>query len=478
MTLGRRIITVGTGTALAQIATALSTPVLTRLFAPEAHAAWAIYMSICLILSGIATLRYELAVVLPGERSTAAALVLGGTIFAVLISVLSVPVLWLVGGHFLPVDQQGNLWLWCALVPVSVFSTAIFQLGVAWCTREIRFKAYSIAQFSLPVGMLAGQLASGLAGHRTASGLIAGTVCGQFAVAVILAIHVWLRNSPVFHASANSREISQAVGAYRQYPLFMTPYTLVGMTRDRLAYFLLGRFGTSADAGFYGLVSRFVNLPNSFIASAVRPVFFQHAAGREPHTLEEPVRETMRGIGIIGVLVWAPCVPHAAWLCGLLFGPAWQAAAPYAIALSIPAIPLAMGNWADRMFDILGRQRLALIMELIFSGLAMLGLVGGYLVFHDLLWAIWVQSLLLTLYYFGWMVLLFRVAGFGTGRLLRAIGGILVLGAGAWFACWAAAQLLPPPVAFPITASTAGMIAAWQARRQWAQLRATSPGRP
>lgn len=471
--LGRRVLTVGAGTALAQLVAAGSTPLLTRLYPPNAHAAWAIYLSVCVILSGLATLRYELAVVLPADRSRAAELAVVAVAVAAIVSALASPALWLLGPHFMPAEQIANLRIWCWLVPLSVFSTAVYQVASAWCTREADFKTYSIAQFMLPITTVISQLALAYAGHRNGLGLIAGMAFGQFVIALVLFVHVWRRSRSVFQSTAHSAVLVESAKEYRRYPLYMAPYTIVGMSRERLAYFLLGRFGNPESAGYYGLMARFVNLPNSFIASSVRPVFFQHAAGRKPAELERPMLETMQSLGIVSVLVWAPCAVQAHWLCGFVFGLAWVPAAPYAVALSIPAIPLLIGNWADRMFDVLGRQKTALAMELLFSCLAMSGLLIGYFIWHNLLWAIWVQSLLLTVYYFGWLMFLFRLAGFQVAPLARAIVKILITGAVAWAICLFTGNLLPPLPAFSVTITVAAVIAGMYGVRRWRNIRAS-----
>ena len=73
----KNISIIGSGTALAQGITAIAMPALTRLYAPEAFTDWAIFVSIAAIFSGVATMRFELAMVLPKDRKTAAAIGLG-----------------------------------------------------------------------------------------------------------------------------------------------------------------------------------------------------------------------------------------------------------------------------------------------------------------------------------------------------------------------------------------------------------------
>ena len=68
----RDILTLVTGTTIAQIITILASPVITRLYGPEAFGLLAIFTSITSIISVIICLRYEPAIMLPKSDEEAA----------------------------------------------------------------------------------------------------------------------------------------------------------------------------------------------------------------------------------------------------------------------------------------------------------------------------------------------------------------------------------------------------------------------
>lgn len=471
MSLARRLMTVGSGTAMAQVLTAASTPVLTRVFAPEAHAIWAIFLSSSLIFSGISTLRYELAVVLPADRRLAASLMPAGFASALVWAVVAGTTIAAVGGEFFVSDSSNVTSWWWWWVPLSVVSAAAQQLTAAWCTREAAFGAYAVGQFAQPASVLVCQLSFAVLGFRDAYGLILGTVVGQLATGVGMMTFLWRRDWRHIRNSFRPRLVLATAVLYKQYPLYMTPCTLVSVLRERLAYFLLGRFGPAGSAGHYNLVVRLINLPNNLITSVVRPVFFQYAAGRDPQAMESLMLETIRAIGFVTLLLWAPCTVHAPMLMSFVFGPAWESAAPFAIVLSFPVIALMLGNWADRMLDVLGRQRLALIMEVMFSVAAMGGLVIGFWWFGDLLSAVKVQSALLTIYYVVWLLVLFRVARYQIGRLLAVLGQLLLVGAVSWSGAYVVAQMLDPLPAMLVSTTLAGTLAAVAGLLAWRRIK-------
>jgi len=472
----KKITLVGSGSALAQLVTALGTPVLTRLYAPEAYAEWAIFSSITAVFAGVATMRYELAMVLPREKDVVAAIAVGGTCIAFLISACAGAMVWAAGGWSSHDGALAGAASWWFLVPPAILSAAIFQMALAWCTHAASFKVYAAVQFLLSAAVMSGQVVGALAGWRHSGGLIVGSVAGQVLGASVLATWIILRDRKDFSRASVPSRIHHALAQYKQYPMYMAPYTLLGVLRERLVFFLLGRFGTQDAVGFYGAASRLANLPNSVVSRTIRPVFFHHASGAELRSLEQPILVAVRTLGIAGVLMLAPCAAQASWLTALVLGPMWGEAAPYVVVVSIPMIPLLMCDWLDRMFDVLGRQRMALTLEAVFSAIAMAGLVLGYVAFRDMFLAVCVQSGLLAIYYMCWLAVLFRTARFRVSGLLRAFAEVALVGAVAVAVCMATGALASSAIAFPITMFVAGMAAAWYGYGAWAAIRRVQSG--
>ena len=457
MSLFQHILKVGTGSVVGQLLVVASAPVLTRLYSPEAYAYWAVFLSVSVIFSGVATLRFELAVVLPPDRSEAASLVVLGAFCTVVVGALGLVLIWITGEHWVGTALLPVLKPWFIAMPVFVIASGLYQLANAWCTREEAFGVYGFAQFLLPAVTVVSQVGMGLAGWHSSGGLIAGTLLGQVLATGLLASVLWRRNHREFRNAATQASLRASAVKYRRYPFFMTPYTLVGIVRDRLAYFLLGRFGTQTETGHYSLSARMVNLPNSLISSAVRPVFFQYAAGRDMRTLETPMLATIRALGLAVVPFWAVFLVHAKTLFGWIFSPAWSEAGYYAMALSVPAMALMLGNWADRSFDVLWRQRTAFALELVFSLVSIVGLVAGYALFRNLFLAVCLQSTVLTVYYITWLFVLFHLAGFQLIALVRVLLMLVMWLAVNYGLAWFLARGLSAPIAIGLSLGVAAV---------------------
>lgn len=395
---------------------------------PAAYAGWALLMSMVLIVSSVSTLRYELAIVLPDSHEEAANVMVGcmGIACATAIATgLLIPWLgfWILGDSFY-VELHG--WLWS--VPALIVGMGVYQAVNAWCTRTREFTWYSLSQFALPLIVIGCQFTAALWGNRTASGLILGTLVGQLVAASLMLFLICIRYGTLIRSALSLQGIRTALAKYKAYPLFMTPYTLAGTIRERLVYLLFASSGERSGLGFYNVSSRLVNLPNSLVSSAVRPVFFQHAASTDFRLLEQPVNRALHVLAVCIVPFWVIFLFHAQPLFAVLFGEPWREAGLYAAILSVPAIPLLLSNWLDRAFDALGRQRLAFLLEIIFSALSVIGLAFGVLYFENVLVAVCLQAGVLTIYYCYWLAALFHVADFKRSALVRLLLTIAGLG--------------------------------------------------
>lgn len=109
------VIKLVTGTSFAQLLTVLSAPILTRLYSPADFGILAVFISTTDILGVIACLRYEMAIVLPEEDDKAANLFGLSLMFAVSLSILTIPLVFFGRSLFLTYSkfQKSHLTYGC-----------------------------------------------------------------------------------------------------------------------------------------------------------------------------------------------------------------------------------------------------------------------------------------------------------------------------------------------------------------------------
>ena len=136
---------IGAGTIGAMLATFVGLPLLTRLYDPPVYSAWIVFFSAWAVFSTVATLRLELAVVLPGaeEKQNAASLWIACLLSSMVVGALAWLVVHLADEALLGIfwkDLKGYLpWL-----AVWVFATGCYQACLGWFTRTERFGCYAV----------------------------------------------------------------------------------------------------------------------------------------------------------------------------------------------------------------------------------------------------------------------------------------------------------------------------------------------
>ena len=401
---------VGISRASAQAVVFLSLPVLARLYNPEDFGVWALIQSTALIVGSVATLRFELAVVLPQDHNEAFGILGIGIGTAFLLSIMCIALIpWalpLVMGDQKIADMRIARWA----IPALVFFIASNQLGLSWCTRTTAFGVYGGSQLLLALAGTA--IPAWLAFHPSSTnGLVLGTVLSIFSVQVGLWAYIItdiIRRD--LSASFSRQNVIELLSKYRSYPLYMTPYTMIGAIRERIIYFFIGHYGGAGEVGLYSMAQRLTNSPNSLVVNTIRPVFFQFAVNQ----VKEKVHEMVHGIMFKLVFLVVPLMTfyffYPERLLTLLLGQEWAIATPYTLILMIPLFPLLLGNWMDRYLDVLGHQRLAFLMETIFSVAAVAAISIAFYMDASVPVAVSIQAGILGLYFTVWIAIVFRIA--------------------------------------------------------------------
>jgi len=272
------VLKLASGTTLAQLLGILVSPILTRLYAPEAFGMLAIFTSITAIIGVIACLRYELPIMLPESDEEAANLLGASLMFAGLISLLTVPIIWWGGDTLLRWLNAPNLAHYLWLVPLAVLFTGIFMALNYWNSRTKQFGRLSIARVTTSVATITGQLGVGFAGFTTGGTLIGASVGGSMLATTVLGGQIWRDDKKIFVQSVRWHKMQEGIKRYHKFPLWGTWSALLGTASWQLPAFLLSVFFSSTIVGYYALGFRILQLPMSLIGGAIGQVFFQRTA--------------------------------------------------------------------------------------------------------------------------------------------------------------------------------------------------------
>src|SRR5262249_37051514 len=218
------------GTTVAQAIPLLASPILTRLYTPKEFGLYAEYVAIVSILSVAATGRYELAVMLPDDDDDAVTVVASAILVSFVASILVMLAFAAFNESWTSLLGVPEISRWLYFVPLTMFPMGVYQTLTYWLNRGQQYRRLAANDVGLKVVLEGGKwlLGRGAAGGALGNGLIAATVGSQAIAAGTVGYQVW-RDAEARFATVRVERIWSNIRAYRKFPAFNVPYSLLGM---------------------------------------------------------------------------------------------------------------------------------------------------------------------------------------------------------------------------------------------------------
>jgi lipopolysaccharide exporter len=345
------------GTAVAQLLGILASPILTRLYAPEAFGLLALFTSITSIVGVIACMRYELAIMLPESDEEAVNLLGVSLLFTTLLSLLTVPLIWWGRDPLLRWLDAPELARYLWLTPPMVFFSGVFLALNYWNSRTKQFGRLSIARVSNSVATTSAQLGLGFTGFVSGGSLIGAMVGGKVLATAVLGGQIWRDDHGLFLRAIYQSELIPLIKRYRKFPLYDTWSALLNSISWQLPTLMLSSYFSTAVVGYYALGYRILQLPMSFIGGAIGQVFFQRVSEAQLRgELTLAVEQTFRRLVMIGLFPMLTLAFIGRDLFILLFGTDWAEAGVYTQILSVWAFLWFISSPLSTVFSTLQKQ--------------------------------------------------------------------------------------------------------------------------
>lgn len=315
-TTNRNVATLVGATALAQVIQLLATPILTRIYSPVFFAPFQVFASLASVLAVVATLRYEMAIVIADNEKHARVLMTIAAGIATLIALLS-------GLALIIADSTGFIsagWIFIAGIPAYVLASGLQQSGNNWSIRNGTFHRNVAARIAGSVTQASVGLILGGLGFLS-SGLMLSMISAQFVAAGLL-IRNAIESPRKWVASLRSSDGKVLLREYNKFPRFNTPHALLDVLQDHGIVFLFGIFFPGSLLAFYGQAFRLLKAPVGFVGSAIHQVFFpdftrRWQAGDDLRPVVRKFYLTLFFLGLpfFGTLAWFS-VPVFTWFLG------------------------------------------------------------------------------------------------------------------------------------------------------------------
>lgn len=366
------------GTTLAQALPIAISPILTRLYSPDDFGVFAQYLALVMLISILATGRYEMAIMLEREDEDALNIVSLVFIISVIVSIIALVSVISLKEEICQLLGNQLIDNWLIFVPLSALLMGTYQCLNYWCNRQRMYRRLAGTRLLQSVGGATGQLGGGIAGVGQ-SGLVLGSILGQ-TIAVISLIHAAIKSSSVYlHALSITKSKNLAL-KYKKFPLYQVPSTFIEAMSSQLPVIMLGSFYGAEIVGLFAMSQRVVRTPIMMIGGSVADVFRQRASKK--YSEKEDVRpefiRTLKWLTAVSMPIGVLFFFIAPDLFAIIFGANWRIAGEYAriltplFLLSFIVSPLSV------MFMIAEKQEYDLIIQVLLVACSALGLASGY----------------------------------------------------------------------------------------------------
>lgn len=388
----RNIAIFASGTTLAQIINMAFSPVITRIYGPEAFGLMGVFMSLVNIVIPIAALTYPIAIVLPKEDEEAMNLVRLSLVVSVGVFILVSVAIAIAGKPLFHILDSDIIAPYAMLIPLSMLFAGLMQIGQQWLIRGKQFNILArvaiVQAFILNIAMV---------------------VFGWFRpVAAILVVFAAIRHG--LHAALlfMGGKVSEAIGnpilakkgqrlslkklaqKYYDFPLYRSPQVLINGISQSLPVLLLASLFGPASAGFYTLCRTVLGMPYRLVGAAIGGVFYPRMseAVNNRESLTRLLLKSTMAMVAIGVIPFSTVVIFGPWLFSFVFGTDWLMAGHYARWISIWIFCLFSNRPSVATIPALRMQKWYLIYEVVSIPVRVAALYAGYFLFQSDLYAL------------------------------------------------------------------------------------------
>lgn len=307
---------------VSQILLVASTPLLTRIFNPDAFGVMSAFAAAYAIVIPITTLKYDAAVILPKATSSAVSLTALVVFIATAMVLLVGGLLGLANWMSLLTDLHVvNLWL-----PLALWLGVLITLTQQWSARYSDYKHFARSQvigtvinigFSLTIGLLFG----GQPNH-----LVLGFVCGMAASLVYMVLSHTKKIQNKFRVNVTG--LFRRAKIYRQFPVLVLPSTLLITIGQNSIPLILSFYYAIADVGQFAIANRLLLVPVALIGGALSESFRSEFVRRQHERLDATslFNMTLRTLVILALPMFTILLVAAPWLFSFIFGSDYEEA--------------------------------------------------------------------------------------------------------------------------------------------------------
>lgn len=318
------------GSIIAQLLTAVCSPIITRLFSVNDMGIYALILSISSIFGGVINGKYDAAIVSSKDEEDIVPLIQTSTIISLVLSLIIfffLLMLKIFNFHtFKPIGNE------LYLVVILLIVLGLNNTLNAYNNRYKEYKTISNVYLTRVSSQNVLIIFSGLI-KMGSTGLILSQIVGSLAGITRQGKDIFTKKD-VFKVSI--KNIFFMIKKYKEFFVYSVPSNLANsLSYSILNFFISGLFGLKV-LGLYSMTYRILGLPLSLVSVNISKVFFKDGSDeyRENGSFFHSLKKATALLSIVAIPMVVILVLFSPTLFKVFFGEEWQVAGVYAQVLA------------------------------------------------------------------------------------------------------------------------------------------------
>lgn len=375
-----QIITLMSGTLIAQVVMFVFVPILTRLYTPSEFGVYSMFYSIVTILGVISSWKYEQAIMLPKSTKDAQALLFLSIVITLGMVCLVGLVILVFNAYFIDYFDGKSLLVW--MIPLGVLLTGLLQIFNAFSSRNQLYKQLASVRVANSLSVVGVQSISKYLFKL--DGLVAGRLLADL-VSLLLLIRFHVKKQTLQLRSLSKRRLRANLKRHENFPKYQSFTAFLNAISQNIPVLLFAILYSAEMAGLYALTVRVLQVPVGLIGSSTREVYYQraskmYAAGE---SIFELYKKTTLGLLKIFLLPFLVVVVFGQELFSFVFGQEWIISGEIAQILILWFLFLFINSPSVMTYSILKLQKVQMIVALFSSLIRFFSIYLGYYLFSS-----------------------------------------------------------------------------------------------
>ncbi|PML38968.1 hypothetical protein BCT78_04585 [Vibrio breoganii] len=411
----RNVLTLMTGTTIAQAIPIAISPLLTRIYKPEDFGLMALFMSISTVFGAVANGRYELAIMLPDKEEDAYHISALGLIISLTLALTLLIVIILFNSMIVELIGNEDIAGWLYLIPFTVFFIGLYNILNYLNNRLGEYKSIAKSNVYKSLSLSLVQLTTGL--FKSGSfGLIYGYIVAQMVVNIQLLVTAMKTRSYRTEYRFSPRRMKELGKRYIRFPQFSMFAILANTLSTNLTNILISTFYSVSSLGYYSFVNRVLGMPTTLIGGAIGQVFFREAVAERKLTgkAAKSFDSALKKLIILAVPMFLSIYFIIEDTFEIIFGAEWRIAGTYGkILIPYFFIRFISGSLSN-LNNVFEKQKLALTWQVTLLILSLTIIMFGNMSQWEFQQYLTVFSCVISLHY---LVLLYILHLVSRGRI-------------------------------------------------------------